>query len=228
MTGILLENVVKKSNIAYLKEMTNSLNYLFGSIVEKIIFCSLFGDKYKYYSDFVNPKIIDLIKEINNLNEYQKYFLLIMFNFLSTANEDKKHKIIYFSINAVCSKEDKFKDYLFLLFNYNHFIDNVKCVIELKEEDKELLKKLFNKITKIVFCNEQEYIENNINILKGYIDIDNVLLLSDNHIEIVTRDDFTNKYVRSSGIHMEQDKTLLPIIDCFENANSKFGLRVFK
>lgn len=228
MTGILLENVIKKSNIASLKEMTNSLNYLFGSIVEKVIFCSLFGDKYKYYNDFIHPKIIDLIKEIKDLNEYHKYCLLTTFNHLSLANDNKKHKVIYFSINAVHNKEDKFKDYLFLIFNYNYFIDNIKCVIDLNEYDKELIKNIFNKITKIIFCNEQEYIDNTLNVLKGYIDIDNILLITNDNIKIVTREEFNNNYVRSSGIHMEQDKTLLPIIDCFENANNIFNLNVFK
>lgn len=228
MENKLLENIVRKSNTAYLKEISNCLNYVFGCILEKVIYSAIYVERYKDYSEFINPKIIELVDEIKSLNNFQKMYLMIIFGYLSTSSEDKKHNTTYFTINIVNHKNNKEKDYLYLLFNYNPLIDKLKCVINIEEEDREAIRNILNKLIKIVYCHDQEYIGNTPNRLRGYVHIDNVVLISNDSIDVIEKDDFSDNYIRSLGIDLDQEKTVLPLVECFENSIKGFNLKLFK
>lgn len=230
MKDKLLMTVVKRSNTAYLKELSGCLNYVFGCALEKVIFSSLFGDRYKDYSEFIDPNILEIVNQIKSLTEYQRLFLMGVFNYLSYYNENKKYNVTYFTINNVNHKSNKHKDYLFLLFNYNQLLDSTKCFLisKIEDEDLDLLKNILNKLAKVVFCNDKSFLGENINKLKGKIDIDEVLLISNDSVTNISKEDFTNNYFRSMGIELDQSETILPIIECFENSLVGFNLKLFK
>lgn len=221
----LLESIVKKSNRVYLKEVSNCLNYLFSCMVEKVIYSALFKDKYKEYSNFINPEIDKIVEDIQSLNEYQKYCLMTVFGYLSYHGVDKRSITTYFSLNTMSNNDTD--EYLTLLFNYNELINKLVCVINITIEEKDLIKDILNKIIRLVYCNDSEYLGSNINRLRDKIDVDNVILISNNDINIIAKNELNETYHRTAGVIIEQDKTILPIIECFETSLIGFNIKLF-
>lgn len=227
MENKLLENIVKKSNTAYLKEISSCLNYVFGCVLEKVIYSAIFVEKYKDFSNFIDPRVIELVDEIKLLNDNQKMYLIIIFSYLSNTNDNRKYNTVYFTVNVVNHKDNKELDYLYLMFNYSSLIDKLKCIINIKEEDMVIIRNILNKLIRIVFCHDQDYIDNKPNRLKGYVHVDNVVLISNNNIDVIEKEDFSDNYIRSLGIELDQDKCILPIVECFENSVLRFNLKLF-